>query len=144
MLAQGVGEDLHRQVGAIVARFARSITAPLQKLEAATHILASGDLDTPLPVPPGDDEVARLGRAFTRMRDDLKQYIADLQTTTAANERINSELQIAQAIQLSLVPKTFPPFPDRPEFGCMPCSTRRGSSAATSTTSSCSTTTPCV
>ncbi len=100
----------------IALLIARSITLPLQKLESATRVLASGDLDAPLPVAPGDDEVARLGRAFTHMRDDLKQYIADLQTTTAANERINSELQIAQAIQLSLVPKIFPPFPDRPEF----------------------------
>ena len=63
----------------------------------------------------GDDEVARLGRACARRRDDLKQHLVELQATTAVNERIAGELQIARSIQLSLVPKTFPPFPEREE-----------------------------
>jgi sigma-B regulation protein RsbU (phosphoserine phosphatase) len=50
------------------------------------------------------------------MRDSLKQYVLDLTETTAAKERIQSELRVATEIQASLLPRTFPPFPERPEF----------------------------
>lgn len=36
--------------------------------------------------------------------------------TREAKERIESELKIAREIQMSMVPKTFPPFPNAPEF----------------------------
>lgn len=92
---------------------ARSIASPLRRLADATHLLAEGKLDAPLPRVKGKDEVARLAVAFERMREDLKKYIAKLQESTVARERIQSELRIAHAIQMDLVPKTFPPFPDR-------------------------------
>jgi sigma-B regulation protein RsbU (phosphoserine phosphatase) len=46
----------------------------------------------------------------------LNESIEHLKETTAAKERLQSELQIAHEIQMSMVPKTFPPFPDRREF----------------------------
>jgi sigma-B regulation protein RsbU (phosphoserine phosphatase) len=39
-----------------------------------------------------------------------------LQETAVAKERIESELRIAHTIQMDLVPRTFPAFPDRREF----------------------------
>lgn len=36
--------------------------------------------------------------------------------TEAVKEMIESELKVAREIQMSIVPKIFPPFPDRPEF----------------------------
>ncbi|MFE8035220.1 SpoIIE family protein phosphatase [Thiohalocapsa marina] len=95
---------------------ARSITRPISALSAAAPQLSSGNLDTALPTPQGDDEVAQLTTAFGTMRDNLKRYISDLAETTAARERINGELRIAHDIQMDLVPKTFPPFPDRPDM----------------------------
>jgi len=92
---------------------ARSITRPLRQLEGATRTLSKGNLDAPLPVIPGGDEVARLAGAFETMRRDLKRYIEDLRATTAAKERIESEVHIAHSIQMSLVPRHFPPFPGR-------------------------------
>ena len=62
------------------------------------------------------DEVGKLSEAFLFMEDALRKYIQDLKVTTAAKERIESELKIARDIQKSIVPKIFPPFPDRPEF----------------------------
>jgi sigma-B regulation protein RsbU (phosphoserine phosphatase) len=50
------------------------------------------------------------------MRQDLRHHIEELKQTTAIKERIESEIQIARSIQMSLVPKTFPPFPDRDEI----------------------------
>jgi sigma-B regulation protein RsbU (phosphoserine phosphatase) len=92
---------------------AHSITAPLRKLEAATRTLATGDLDAALPVIPGEDEVAHLSASFDKMRGDLKRHIEELKETTAAKERIESEIHIARTIQMSLVPRSFPPFPQR-------------------------------
>jgi phosphoserine phosphatase RsbU/P len=92
---------------------ARSISRPLQQLEAGARTLATGNLDVSLPVVTGKDEVAGLANAFESMRNDLKRYMVDLAQTTAAKERIESEMQIARDIQMSLVPHTFPPFPNR-------------------------------
>ena len=106
--------------------------------------LAQGDLDAPLPKARGRDEIAHLTTSFGQMRDDLEQHIDELRETTAARERIESELRIAAGIQMSLVPRTFPPYPGAARPGALRrCSSRRVRSAATSTTSSCSTTTTC-
>jgi sigma-B regulation protein RsbU (phosphoserine phosphatase) len=50
------------------------------------------------------------------MKASLKKYIEELKETTAAKERIESELKIAHDIQMGMVPKIFPPFPQRREF----------------------------
>jgi sigma-B regulation protein RsbU (phosphoserine phosphatase) len=78
--------------------------------------MASGDLDAPFPVAKGRDEIARLTESFTIMRAELKAYMAQLRETVAAKERVESELRIAHDIQMSLVPRTFPPFPKRQDL----------------------------
>jgi sigma-B regulation protein RsbU (phosphoserine phosphatase) len=95
---------------------ARTITRPLHALDAATQTLAEGDLDALLPKAKGRDEVAHLTQSFGRMRDDLQRHIEELRETTAERERIESELRIAADIQMSLVPRTFPPFPAREDL----------------------------
>ncbi|MEY2429395.1 MAG: phosphoserine phosphatase RsbU/P, partial [Verrucomicrobiota bacterium] len=45
-----------------------------------------------------------------------KRFIENLKAETEAKERINSELRIAHDIQASMLPRAFPPFPDRKEF----------------------------
>ncbi len=100
----------------VIVLIARSITNPLRRLSAASAEIATGNLDVDLPVIRGGDEVARLAGSFDHMRVSLKQYIQDLTETTAAKERIESELKIAHDIQMGILPKIFPPFPDRHEF----------------------------
>ena len=90
---------------------ASRISRPIRALKDATQLLASGRLDAPLPPISGNDEVARLTESFTSMRDSLLVHIEELRATTAARERIESELDIARSIQMSLIPRTFPPFP---------------------------------
>jgi sigma-B regulation protein RsbU (phosphoserine phosphatase) len=94
---------------------ARSVTGPLQRLAGAAQQVATGNFAAPLPTPRAGDEIARLTAAFDHMRQDLQHYIADLTATTAAKERIAGELAVARDIQLSIVPKLFPPFPTRPD-----------------------------
>ena len=92
---------------------ARTITRPLGVLDAAAQTLAQGHLDAPLPQPRGRDEIAHLTASFGSMRDELLERIEELRVTTAERERIESELRIAASIQVSLVPRTFPPYPLR-------------------------------
>jgi len=100
-------------LGLATALISRSISRPIARLSEAADTLADGNLEATLPTPRGNDEVAHLARAFSGMRDSLRRHIADLRETTAARERMQSELRIGRDIQMGLVPKTFPPFPER-------------------------------
>jgi sigma-B regulation protein RsbU (phosphoserine phosphatase) len=82
----------------------------------ATEEMAQGNLDAPMPAVKSHDEVGILAESFSRMGESLKKYIRDLTETTAAKERLESELSIAHDIQMSILPKIFPAFPDRREF----------------------------
>ncbi|MCG8618154.1 MAG: SpoIIE family protein phosphatase [Desulfobacterales bacterium] len=63
------------------------------------------------------DEVGRLAQSFVFMKKELRDNIRKLIDTTAENERINGELNVAKSIQLGLLPKIFPPFPERSDLG---------------------------
>jgi sigma-B regulation protein RsbU (phosphoserine phosphatase) len=95
----------------VITFIARSITKPVRDLASTAEEIAQGNLDIELPQPSSNDEIAALTHSFIEMKVALKAYIADLAATTAAKERIESELKIARAIQMSFLPKCFPPFP---------------------------------
>jgi len=94
----------------------RSITRQLIEMSEAAERIGAGDLDIELPPVKSGDEVGKLTAAFHYMKTSLKEYIRQLTETTAAKERIESELKIASEIQMGILPKKFPPFPDRTEF----------------------------
>jgi sigma-B regulation protein RsbU (phosphoserine phosphatase) len=50
------------------------------------------------------------------MQHSLASYIHELTDTTTAKVSIERDLQIAHTIQMALLPKTFPPFPDRSDI----------------------------
>ncbi|MGZ8238864.1 MAG: PDC sensor domain-containing protein, partial [Methylobacter sp.] len=114
MAAMGFGGILLLTLAVI--GIARAIIRPLQMLTAATDQIASGNFDVALPTVRSNDEVGILTRDFQAMQASLKEYIKNLTETTAAKERIQSELKVATNIQASLLPRIFPPFPDHPEF----------------------------
>jgi sigma-B regulation protein RsbU (phosphoserine phosphatase) len=99
-----------------VAFIARSFTRPLRAMARATEKIATGNLDIELPPAKTGDEVGKLSKSFQTMKESLKEYIQQLTETTASKERIESELKIAHDIQMSILPKIFPPFPNRKEF----------------------------
>ena len=101
------------------------ISQPLKQLAEHAKKLAAYDFTAPegLSAPhlepfavDSQDEVGELAASFIYMEQELRTSIKTLTETTAAKERIESELKIARAIQMSMVPKLFPPFPERPEF----------------------------
>jgi sigma-B regulation protein RsbU (phosphoserine phosphatase) len=93
-----------------------TITKPLRVLADKAGEIARGNLEIEIPQVTSHDEVAALSNSFQNMKVALKEYIGNLAETTAAKERIESELKIAHTIQMSFLPKRFPPFPEKEEF----------------------------
>jgi sigma-B regulation protein RsbU (phosphoserine phosphatase) len=92
------------------------ISRPLERLAGAVDRLADGDLDAHVGHVRGGDELARLARGFNHMTAQLKSHISALTEQTARREKVESEMRIARQIQTDLLPRKFPPFPDRTEF----------------------------
>ena len=86
----------------------RQLTRPLSKFSEAAQGIAKGDFNVELPEINTEDEVKQLRDSFEQMQSSLTEYIDDLKTTTAANERFESELSIASKIQMAMLPKDFP------------------------------------
>jgi sigma-B regulation protein RsbU (phosphoserine phosphatase) len=89
----------------VVVVLSRRLTRPLSALAASADTIARGDLEAPLPPVGSRDEVGALARAFHHMRDSLKEYIRNLQETTAAKERLEGELRVARRIQAAMLPE---------------------------------------
>ena len=94
-------------------RSIRRATRPLNTLSESAQEVAKGNFETPLPTFRHQDEIAELRDSFFMMQWSLKQYVEELKASTAAKASIESEMNIAHNIQMSMLPKTFPAFPNR-------------------------------
>ena len=103
-------------LGSMIAIFgAKTISRPIAELTEMTRRIAGGDFTQRIAIS-AKNEIGTLAASFNEMTRRLNESIEHLKETTAAKERIERELQIAHEIQMSMVPKIFPPFPDRSEF----------------------------
>lgn len=64
----------------------------------------------------GKTETGRLARSLVDMAGDIGQYVQNITRVTAEKERIGAELGVAAQIQANMLPRVFPPFPERREF----------------------------
>ncbi|MHA7819564.1 MAG: PP2C family protein-serine/threonine phosphatase [Erythrobacter sp.] len=62
------------------------------------------------------DEVGSLAEAMAGMIARLQSYLVDLEAATAARVRVESELSAAREIQVGMLPRKFPPFPDQADL----------------------------
>ena len=97
-------------------RSIRRATKPLGFLSESAQEVAKGNFGTSLPTFKHNDEVAQLRDSFDTMQQSLKQYVEELKVSTAVKASIESELNVAQSIQMSMLPKTFPAFPNRKDI----------------------------
>jgi sigma-B regulation protein RsbU (phosphoserine phosphatase) len=98
----------------IVGRIIINRTAkPLRKLAQTADEVAKGNFNTPLPTIKHNDEIRLLRNSFDGMQQSLTEYIKELKDTTASKAAIENELKVAHDIQMSMLPKTFPPYPER-------------------------------
>jgi sigma-B regulation protein RsbU (phosphoserine phosphatase) len=100
----------------VVKKVVENQIAPLKCFARSTLEIADGNFNTALPEITTEDEMKELHDAFAHMQTDLKKYIKNLKETTSAKEKIESELRIAREIQMGMIPKIFPPFPDTPQI----------------------------
>ncbi len=92
------------------------MTDPLKEFSRSARKIAEGDFNAPLPEIESEDEMRMLRDSFQHMQESLTDYIDRLTETTSAKERIESELNIAREIQMSMIPKIFPPYPERSDI----------------------------
>ena len=84
------------------------LTTPITQLSDAALRMAKGDLNTQLPEIKSSDEMKHLHDSFVYMQNSITDYIDELKTTTAANERMESELGVARNIQMGMLRTDFP------------------------------------
>lgn len=86
----------------------KKLTQPLSDFANSALNIADGDFHTELPEVTTDDEIRRLHDSFEHMQHSLTTYMENLKSTTAANERMESELNIASSIQSGMLSHRFP------------------------------------
>ena len=89
---------------------------PLQQLAISADEVAKGNFKTELPQLKSYDEIHHLRDSFAQMQQSLTRYIEDLRTATAQKAAIENEMKVAHDIQMSMLPKTFPPYPERSDL----------------------------
>ena len=108
-------------VGLIILYFVcrytiRRITSPLRHFADSADEIAKGNFQNELPVIKSKDEMQQLRNSFQQMQTSLVHQIEETKTINEAKGRMESELQIARNIQMSMLPKIFPPYPDRDDI----------------------------
>ena len=108
-------------IGLVVVFFAgrrgiKKASEPLRKLAASADEVAKGNFNTPLPDIHSRDEIHLVRDSFANMQQSLVSYMNELRETTAQKASMESELKIAHDIQMSMLPKTFPPYPERDDL----------------------------
>lgn len=101
--------------GALGWVLASRISRPIRRLRDGVEQLGEGDFSVEVPSG-GSTETAELSRAFNRLGGRLQEYMENLKREVSARQAVESEVRIARQIQESLLPHSFPPFPDRTEF----------------------------
>ena len=94
----------------------RKVVAPVEDFSDVAKKIAHGEFDAELPKINSQDELKELHDSFEYLQHSLVKYIDELKSTTANKERIESELRIAHAIQMGMLPKSFPAFPEREDI----------------------------
>ena len=87
----------------------RKSTQPLHSLAESADEVAKGNFKVPLPDDiQYNDEIKMLRDSFDNMQQSLSSYVEKLKTTTAEKASIESELNIANKIQMAMLPASFP------------------------------------
>ena len=104
----------------LVYKFSRSTihqaVKPLSALSKSANEVSKGNFDTPLPELTYRDEIGDLRDSFASMQTSLAKYVIDMKQKAAQEAALNNELEVARNIQMSMVPREFPPYPQRDDI----------------------------
>ena len=120
-IAMGVAMLVMIFLSLLVVRFVgkyviKRAVKPLNQLADSANEVAKGNFNAPLPQLKHYDEIHLLRDSFEEMQHSLTHYIDELKETTASKAAIENELKVAHDIQMSMLPKTFPPYPERDDI----------------------------
>lgn len=101
--------------GFIYLTLSKNVNKPIKYLRKTALEIGAGDLDKKMEID-SPLEFAELAQTFNKMTQDIKEYITRLDKESAEKKKMESELNIAKAIQLSSLPNIFPPYANRNEF----------------------------
>ena len=88
---------------------------PLGRLVDAVDQVSKGDFNVELPEV-RSREVDALRSSFMGMQSSLNDYVAKLEASTAKRAAMEQELKIASDIQQRMLPKVYPPYPERKDI----------------------------
>lgn len=97
----------------ILRQAVRRLTRPLEHFTRAADEVAQGNLQAELPEVHSKDEMMRLHNSFSMMQQSLARQMEELKAINEQKGRIEGELHVASAIQMGMLPKTFPTYPER-------------------------------
>lgn len=80
------------------------ITKPARKLAQIMDTESKNFINIQIPDIGGSAEIETLNKSFRALQSEMKKYIANLKETTASKERMESEMNIARKLQLSMLP----------------------------------------
>lgn len=63
-----------------------------------------------------NNEIGELATDVIELTEEIDDYVARIEQITSERERMEAELSLAKAIQSSMLPHIFPPYPERTEF----------------------------
>ena len=122
----GVALNLLFAISLLFLRYVEnSITSPLEHLSKIVSQFANRDhrqtekneqFIEKFEPPRTGDEIQALSTSFKQMMIDITGYVENLEIMTREKERIGAELHVATQIQADMLPRIFPPFPERREF----------------------------
>lgn len=91
-------------------------TRPLALFARSADNIAKGNLNASLPQIRTRDEMKHLHDSFAMMQTSLNKQIEELKRVNEQKGRIEGELKVASDIQMSMLPKIYPPYPDRKDI----------------------------
>ena len=89
---------------------------PLEELAYQAEAIASGRFDEEISDINRNDEIGLLSNSFRHMQNSLVRQIEELKLVNEQKGRIEGELKIARDIQMAMLPKVYPPFPERDDI----------------------------
>lgn len=80
---------------------------PITEFTYSAMNMSRGNFNAHIPDAHTQDEIGNLRASLSYLQKTINQYISQLRDATSRKERIESELQIASAIQMSMLPHQF-------------------------------------
>ena len=97
----------------------RTLLMPIEKITHEAVRFARENVANPVKLTDSiksRDEIGLLAHSIDEMEEQVTDYTQSLKRVTAEKERMNTELNLAERIQAGMLPRVFPPFPERGEF----------------------------